>query len=347
MALALAGCSGNQAQVAFKMPPTPVEAVQVQSGKVTDRFESVGTIDAINQVTVVSEIDARVTELPFTEGAPIEKGGLIAQLDDSQLQAQLNRAQAIRDQKQASYDRIKSLADQGAVPPQEYDDASAALKVAEAELEMIKAQLAKTRIVAPFSGVTGARRVSPGAFLRAGTAITDLAQLDELKVTFTAPESYYSLLKKGAKVTVSTTAYPGYDLTGTIEVIEPVVDQATRSARIVAHVPNPEGKFRPGMSASVSAVLNQRENAMLIPNEAVFAEGNQTLVFVVKPDSTVTRTPVTLGSRQAETVEVTKGLDPGMTVVRAGHQKLYEGAKVMPIPQTAAAPTGAAPGGAQ
>jgi membrane fusion protein, multidrug efflux system len=330
--LAVAGCSKNQASGGFTPPPMPVEAAEVVSGSVVDRFEAVGTIDAINSITVASEIDALVRDLPFQEGAPIRKGDVIAQLDDSQLRAQLARAEAIRDQKKATYDRVKPLVEKGGATPQENDDAMAALKVAEADIAVIQAQLAKTRIVAPFSGLVGARRVSPGALVRAGTAITTLAQLDELKISFTAPERYYPLLKRGAKVAISTTAYPGYALDGKIEVIEPVVDQATRSARVIAHVDNPELKFRPGMSASVSAVLAERDSALMVPDEAVFGEGNQNLVFVIKADSTVVRTAVQLGTRQRETVEVVGGLEAGQKVVRAGHQKLFDGAKVMPIP---------------
>jgi membrane fusion protein (multidrug efflux system) len=115
-------------------------------------------------------------------------------------------------------------------------------------------------------------------------------------------------------------------------VIEPIIDQMTRSARVVARVQNVGRKFRPGMSANISAVLSERPNALTIPNEAVFGSGNQSFVFVVKPDSTVTRVPVTLGTRSTSTVEVLQGLEPGMMVVRAGHQKLFEGGKVFPAP---------------
>jgi membrane fusion protein, multidrug efflux system len=340
------GCAKNQART-YSPPPTPVEAVEVQSGVVTDRFDAVGTIDAINSITVVSEIDALVRDLPFQEGAPIRKGDLIAQLDDRQLQAQATRAQALRDQKQTNFTRISGLTASGAATQQQSDDATSELKVAEADLGVIQAQLARTRIVAPFSGVAGARRISPGALARAGTPITDLVQLDQLKVTFAVPERYYPLLKRGAKVKISTTAYSNYELDGTIEVIEPMVDQATRSTRVIAHVANPEAKFRPGMSANVSAVLSQRENALTIPDEAVFAEGNQSLVFVVKPDSTVKRIPVVLGTRQRRMVEVVSGLDAGMKVVRAGHQKLYDGAKVMPVAAVVGAIGDSSTGGAQ
>jgi membrane fusion protein, multidrug efflux system len=315
----------------FSMPPMPVETSVVSSEKVFDRFEAVGSIEAIEAVQVVSEIDARVVDMPFREGQPVAKGTLLVRLDDAQLKAEVDRTAALRDQNEGTYKRVKSVVDQGAGSPQDLDDAAAALKVSEANLALAKTRLSKAHILAPFSGVVGSKRVSPGAYLRAGDVITDLAQIAELKVTFSAPERYLSTLKPGAAVNVTTTAYGDYALEGHIDVVDPVLDPATRTARIIARVKNPGGKFRPGMSANVSAVLSERMNALTIPNEAVFAEGNQTLVYVVGADSTVSRTPVTLGTRLSDIVEVVDGLKAGDRVVRAGHQKLFEKAKVIPV----------------
>ena len=322
---------GGNAGGGFSRPPMPVETAPVVEQPVIDKFEAVGTIEAENAITVVSEIDAAVISLPFKEGDPISKGGLIAKLDDSQLKAEKQRAEALKDQAKASYDRVKSIVDQGAGAPQDLDDAAATLKVAEANLAYAKARLAKTIITAPFNGILGSRRVSPGAFIRGGQEITDLTQIEEIRVLFSVPERYLSKLKSNSEVTVSTTAYPGYELKGKINVIEPSLDPSTRSARVIAQVKNPGGRFRAGMSANISAVLAERQNALTIPNEAVFAEGDNFFVYVVKDDSTVTRTALTLGLRLPGTVEVLSGLKPGMQVVRAGHQKLFEGAKVMPI----------------
>jgi len=328
----IVGCSKKQGGSGFTPPPMPVEATPVLTSTIEDRFEAVGSIEAHDAVTIVSEIDAIVKELPFNEGTTIEKGALIAQLDDASLLAQLARASAIKDQRLAAFNRAKSLFDKGAITQQDFDDASASFKVAEAELAMINASLAKTKIVAPFTGEIGAKRVSRGAFLRAGMAIADLAQISELKITFAAPERYFPLLRKGNEVTISTTSYPDYYLNGKIEVIEPTIDPSTRAVRMIAHFDNPDLKFRPGMSANVSAVLARRDQALLIPDEAVFAEGTQSLVFTINPDSTVTRKKITVGSRQRKTVEVLQGLESGMTVVKTGHQKIYEGAKVIPLP---------------
>ncbi len=336
--LLLGGCGGNKGGGRFAMPPMPVEVAQVRVQSVADRYEAVGTIEAIESITVVSEIDAAVVSLPFQEGRFIRRGELIAQLDDSQLAAELQRAEALHDQSHTSYERIKAVVDQKAGTPQDLDDAAAALKVADANLALARARFAKTRIVAPFDGIIGARNVSVGTFLRAGQSITELANIDEIRVDFSAPERYLSQLNDGAEATVSTTAYPGYSLKGKIIAIEPVLDAGTRSARVVARVANPGRKFRPGMSADVSVVLSQRPKAVTIPNEAVFANGNESFVFVVKPDSTAARVPVQLGTRLADVVEVVRGLSAGEEVVRAGHQKLFEGARVFPVTSRPAGP---------
>jgi membrane fusion protein, multidrug efflux system len=337
-ALALGGCAkkGGDAGGAaggggFEMPPMPVETAVAASQTVSDRFEAVGSVEAGEAVTIVSEINGTVMRLPFREGESIAKGELIAQLDDEELLATANRAEAWRDQQKTSYDRIKSVVEQGAGSPQALDDAAAALKMAEADLALARTRYAKTRIVAPFSGTVGMRGVSPGAFVRGGDTITTLVQTKEVKVTFSAPERYVGQLQKGTAVHVSTIAYADESLVGRVDAVEASLDAATRSVRIQARVANPNDRLRPGMSADVTAVLRERANAVTIPDEAVFAEGEQFFVYAVKEDNTVTRTAVTLGTRMADAVEVLAGLEPGTRVVRAGHQKLFEGAKVMPV----------------
>jgi len=314
----------------------PVEVSPAVVQKVSDRFEAVGTIEALEAITVVGEIDAAIQALPFVEGGYIKRGGLVAQLDDTQLAAEVARASALRDQSRSTYARVKSIVDQGAGAPQDLDDAAAALKVAEANLDLARARFAKTRIIAPFDGIIGARRVSVGTFLRSGQAVTELANIDEIRVAFSAPERFLAHLAPGAAVSVSSPAFPGIDLRGRIAVIEPTIDLSTRSARIVARVPNTGRKFRPGMSANISAVLSERPNAITIRNEAVFGSGNQSFVFAVKPDSTVARVALTLGTRSSADVEVLEGLSAGAVVVTAGHQKLYDGAKVFPTMSQAA-----------
>jgi membrane fusion protein, multidrug efflux system len=321
----------NSAGGQFSMPPMPVEVAPVVKQGVSEKFEAVGTIEAIEEITVVSEINATVVDIPFTEGSQIGKGKIIAQLDDSQLAAEVARAEALYSQSLATYNRVKKVVEQNAGTQQDLDDALASLKVSEANLKLAQARLDKTKIVAPFNGIIGSRRVSVGSFLRTGDAITELANLNEIRINFSAPERYLSELKRGSEVIVYSPVYPGHEVKGRIIAIEPIIDSDTRTARIVARVQNPGQKFRPGMSANVSVVLTERPEALTIPTEAVFANGNQSLVYIVNADSTVAPAPVTLGTQLTNMVEVVGGLQEGMSVVTAGHQKLFPGAKVIPV----------------
>ena len=342
-ALVLSACQKKTGPGAggFAFPPMPVETATVTRQTVAERFETVGSLEAVESITLVAEIPGLLESLPFKEGDRVGKGALIAKLNDDQLAAERDRAAALRDQAKASYERVKQVVEAKAGSAQDLDDAAAALRVAEAELALAEAKLSKTRIRAPFSGIVGVRRQSPGAFINPGDPITVLARIEEMRIVFYSPERFLSRLKTGSSVTISTTAYQGYEVTGQIDAVDPVLDETTRSARVVGRVANPEGRLRPGMSASVAAVLSEREGALTIPSEAVFMDGNQAFVFVVKPDSTVARQALVLGTRLSNVVEVLEGLSENQITVTAGHQKLFEGAKVMPIPAGGAPAEGA------
>jgi membrane fusion protein, multidrug efflux system len=338
----LAGCAGGQGG-GFKMPPVPVEVSDVQTTPVTDRFHAVGTIEANETVKMVTEIAAVVRDLPFAEGQNVAEGAVIAHLEDSDLKAEASRAEALRDQAKTNHQRIHTLFEQRAASQQELDDAASALKVAEANDVLARTRAAKAVIHSPLSGVVGRRLVSPGQYLAVGQPITDVASIDVMKIAFASPEKYVAQLRRGAPVEIMTTAYPGRTFAGTISVVDPLIDPVTRTVQIVARIPNRGRLLRPGMSADVNASLGQRANALVVPDEAVFAEGDQSFVYVVKPDSTVMRQAVSIGMRDSTQAEITQGLKPGDRVVRAGYQKLYDTAKVMPLPsgQAAQSATGA------
>jgi len=313
------------------MPPMPAEVVSVKMRKMTDTFEAVGTIEAIEEITVVSEIDAVIKSLPFKEGSFIKQGNLIAQLDDAQLTAEFARTEALYEQSEANYNRIKILSEKDLSSTQELDDAFAALKVAEANLEFTKARLSKTKILVPFDGIIGTRKVNVGDFIRAGQEITQLANLNNLRVLFSVPERFLGELKTNSSIVIFSSVFPGYEVEGKIIAIEPILNSETRNVNVVGYLKNPGQKFRSGMSANIIVALSERPNALTIPNQAVFASGDQSFVYVVQKDSSVTQVPVTLGLQLADVVEVVNGLQNDMQVVQAGHQKLFPGAKIIPV----------------
>ena len=331
---ALSGCAGR-AGGGFQMPPVAVEVAEVRSESVSDRFRALGTIEAEETVKIVNEISAVVRELPFAEGRAVSRGDMIARLDDSELAAESARADALRDQARTNHQRVRQLFEQQAASQQELDDASSALKVAEANAVVARTRYDKAHIRSPLTGVAGRRLVSPGAYLPVGTEITEVASVGIVKVGFSAPERYLPQLRRRAVVTVTTSAYPGEVFNGDISVVDPILDAVSHTVQMVARIHNRGGKLRPGMSADVTAMLGERSHALTVPDEAVFGEGNQSFVYIVKPDSTVMRQAVVLGTRDSTRAEVTQGLKSGDRVVRAGHQKLFEGARVMPVPSAA------------
>ncbi len=344
-AVPLGGCGGRPGG-GFQMPPMPVEVADVRSEAFTDRFRGVGTIEAEETVRIVNEIAGVVRELPFAEGQPVAEGDLIARLDDSELSAESARDDALRDQASTNHQRVRQLLEQQAASQQEMDDMSSALKVAEANAVVARTRFEKARIRSPLTGVAGRRLVSPGAYLAVGTPITEVASVGMVKIAFSAPERYMSQLRRRAAVSVTSTAYPGEAFSGDISVVDPILDPISHTVQLVGRIRNRGGKLRPGMSADVTATLEERPQALTVPDEAVFGEGDQSFVYVVKPDSTVTRVAVLLGSRDSTRAEITQGLKTGDRVVRAGYQKLFEGARVMPVPSAEAQGSGGAAAGA-
>ena len=354
--ITLPSCASRKGPAGFQMPPMPVEVAEVRPQTVRDQFRALGSIESDEIVQVVSELNATGARISFPEGEPVAKGALLAQLDDREFRAEAMRAEAQRELAEANAQRAERLFEQQVISPQQRDDARTELKVAEANEALAKARLAKTSITAPFGGLVGRRHVSPGAYLKSGDAITELARVEEMKVTFAAPERHISEIQRGRQVDVTTPAYPGQVFEGLVSVVDPIVDPETRTVQLVARVPNPDRKLRPGMSANVSVTFAERTNALTVPDEAVFAEGSQSFVYVVNPDNTVARAAVELGTRDSASAEVVRGLAAGARVVRAGHQKLFPGAKVVPVQEQASIgadsaravtpdAVGAAPGG--
>ena len=343
---AAAACGKSQAGGAgFQMPPTAVESATVEQGALREELASLGTVEAFERVAVVSEIDALVESLPFVEGAFVGKGSVLAKLRDADLAAQVARAKALRDEARVAFERQSRLTDEELLSRQEKDSAAARLAVAESDLRVTEVQLAKARIVAPFAGLLSRRLVSPGAFLRAGDPIVELAAIDEVKVGFAVPERHLAAFQTGSAVELASVAYPGETFRGAILVVDPLLDPVTRSAQLVAKVENPGRKLRPGMSVEVRATLAERAAALTVPEESVFAEGDATYVFRIGDDSTVERRAVKLGARQGGRVEVVSGLVAGDSIVRTGHQKLFPGAKVAPTDAPPGAPEAAAEAG--
>ena len=337
--LASTGCAprAGGAGRGFQMPPAPVEVAAVEMTRVSESFRALGSLEAHQEAEIVAEVAGRVMSLPFPEGRSVDSGAVLARLDDGELRAQRDRASAALALARSEAKRVEDLFAHDVVSPRERDEARASLAAAEAEATLQQTRFERTVVRAPFRGVTGRRLVSAGGFVRVNDPIVHIARLDRLRARFSVPERFSSVLHPGAEATVAVTAWPGEDFPARVSVVEPSIDPQSRTFTAVAEVHNQGGRLRPGMSANVSVRWSERAGGLTVPDEAVIAEGDQAFVYKVGPDSTVARVPVTLGTRDSARVEVLSGLALGERVVRAGHQKLYPGAKVMPVNSVAAA----------
>lgn len=311
----------------------PVKVAAVRSDTVIDSLTAVGTLLANESVMIRPEIDGRIETIHFQEGQLVRKGDKLVSLDAAEVEAQLSSAIAAANLNRSRLKRSEELIEKKFISAQALDEARENLNQTNAREAEIRARLAKTLIRAPFEGVTGLRQVSPGAYAKAGQDIARLEGIGTLKLDFRVPEAYLRRIRTGQLLQVTVDAWPGEQFSGTIYAIEPAVDEASRTVLLRARLPNPGVRLKPGMFARVSLVLAQRENALLVPEQAIVPRGDGSYVFrVVEGKAQLTK--VETGLRRPGEVEITGGLEAGQTVVADGQLRLQDGAAVsLPAPK--------------
>ena len=306
---------------------TAVEVARVTVGTVIEDLRAVGTLRPNEAVTVVSEIAGRVERIAFREGQAVAAGDVLIELDASILRAELAKARSDLTLARANHERAVTLTSRGMSPQRTLDEARAALQAAEANIALAQARLQKATIRAPLSGVVGLRALSTGAYVTPGERIVELADVDPIKVDFRVPELALAALRRGQAIRVSVDALPGKVFEGEIDAIDPIVDVAGRAVRLRARIPNRSGALSPGLFARVQIVVQRRDNALLVPESAVFAQGGKRFVYRVV-DGRAALTAVELGQRQPGKVEIRGGLERDAVVITAGHQQVQDGAAV-------------------
>jgi len=304
-----------------------VEAARVKIDTVVEDIRAVGTLRPNEAVTVVSEIAGRVERIGFREGQAVAAGEVLIELDASILQAELAKARSDLTLARANHERAAALATRGMSTQRALDEARAAMQAAEAGQALAQARLQKATIKAPLSGIVGLRSVSVGAYVTPGERIVELADVDPVKVDFRVQELALSELRRGQPIRVTVDALPGKAFEGEIDAIDPIVDVAGRAIRLRARIPNQRRELSPGLFARVQIVVERRENSVLVPESAVFAEGSKRFVYRVI-DGRAVLTGVQLGQRRPGQVEIRKGLGRDDVVVTAGHQQIRDGSRV-------------------
>ncbi len=306
--------------------PTGVAATVLRPGSVAERIRTTGTLRADESVALTAEASGKITDIRFEEGARVQKGDLLVQINDAELRAERKRLQHQLQLASDRAERQKRLLDEGGVSQEEYDATANEVEVLRAELEGVQARLDKTQIRAPFSGVVGLRRVSEGAYVTPQAQITTLSRLDPLKVQFSVPEKYAARMRAGQSISFQVRGIERA-LSGEVYATDVAVEEGTRTLQLRARTDNPDGTLRPGMFADVQVTLGTIEDAITVHSFAVTPTLDGQRVFVVENGTAQPRN-ITLGIRTDSTVQVTDGLALGDTVITSGMQGLRAGQSV-------------------
>lgn len=305
----------------------PVKVAIVRESAVTDDVTAVGTLLADESVVIRPEIAGRIVKIHFNEGQPVAAGASLVSMDTSDLRAKLAANEADVTVNRQRFERARDMFGQNFMSQQAVDEANSNLSRAIALKQETLAQLAKAEIRAPFKGTLGLRKVSNGAYLRAGDDIVSLEDISALKLDFRIPEVFLSKITNDQDVNVRVDTFPKETFSGKIYAVEPAVDVQTRTAMLRARIPNPDNKLKPGMFSRVTLILEKRGTALVIPEQAIVPKGNATMVVKVV-DGKAEFVAVKLGRRRPGEVEIVEGLKVNDTVVTDGQIKLQPGAPV-------------------
>lgn len=320
----LAVCSSlNAAGPAGKggMPPPAVEVLQVKAGDIEDSITAIGSLRANEAVVLKPEVSGRVTRIGFTEGSAVKAGQVLVQLDDELVRADLAQARANLSLAQSEFKRASELVAGNLVSKTDFERKRTELDVAKAAVQRAEAQLAKTRIVAPFSGVSGLRQFSPGDMVQPGQSLVSVVSTQPMKVDVRVPETWVSRVRAGQPVTVTSEAVPGQLFKGQVMALEPQVEAGGRALAVRARVDNRQNLLRPGMSARVNFVTGKRSGAVLVPEQALVAQGKSFVIYRFA-NGMATSSPVKVGSRRPGWVEIVSGISVGDTIVVSGQNKI-------------------------
>ena len=307
--------------------PPAVEIGRVEVVRLADDAQAVGSLRSRQSVMLRPEVSGRVTQLNFRDGQKVRRGQMMVQLDDQLPLAQQQQALAELSIAEANHKRNQELVEQNFISRRSVDESSANLQVAQAKLALARATAARLRIVAPFDGVAGIRSVNIGDYLKDGADIVNIEDLDAIFVDFRLPERFQSKIRPGQRAVVDIDSLPGRRFAAQVQAIDPLVDANGRSIGVRGCIDNRQMQLRPGMFARITAVFGERENARVIPEEAIVPQGGRQFVIKLedgagKETRTARRVEVKVGMRRPGQVEITDGLQAGDVIVTAGQQRV-------------------------
>jgi membrane fusion protein (multidrug efflux system) len=320
----------------FQMPPTAVTTVVAKREIWPSTLSVIGTAAAIQGVTVSADLPGTVDKIHFESGQWVKEGDILVELDTRQEHAQVANLEAQRDLARINYDRAQELVKAGVISRSDYDNATAQQKATEAQVNDIRAAIARKTIRAPFSGVLGIRQISLGQYLAAGQSIVSLQALSPIYVNFGVPQQDTPKMMIGRELRVTSDNLPGVSFVGKITALDSVVNEQTRNIQIQATFSNPGGRLRPGMFVQVELPVGKSRDVVPLPASAINYAPYGDSVYIVTdmkdPKGNtyrgVRQQVVKIEGSKGDQVAVTSGLNPGDEVVSSGVFRLRNGAPI-------------------
>lgn len=296
--------------------PLKVEAIVIGSTSISNKIEVAGNILPFELTEIRPEIAGRVVQINFKEGSIANKNELLIKLFDGDLQAQLKKLLVQLQIAEKTEERQRELLKINGISQQDYDLSLLQVNNIKADIELIRVNITKTEIRAPYSGRIGLRNISLGAYITPSNIITTISQVDKKKITFSIPEKYSSLISQEMNIDFEI---EGSESTYTAKVIasESIIEAETRNLKILATIANADQKLVPGTFAKVNLILGKNDQAIVVPSQAIIPS-SRSKQLVVYRNGTPDFVNITTGTRGVETVEITSGVNVGDTIVTTG-----------------------------
>jgi membrane fusion protein, multidrug efflux system len=320
--LALMACNSKNADEKKDKPPVRVEVIIAEEENFPTSFEVNGTVLSEEMIELHPEISGRITFLNIPDGATITEGTILAKINDADLQAQLEQQKVQLDLASKTEQRLKKLLAINGIDQATYDAALSSVNSIEANIKVLNAQVDKTVIKAPFTGKLGLRQISLGAYVSPNTLIGTLQQTDKIKIDFTVPAAYENLVNIGNIVSIESTG-SAENQTAEITAVEPQINTISRNIKVRARLKS--GNIMPGSFVKVSLIENKK--GIIVPTNAIIPDALSNQLIVVKNGKGIF-TNVETGTRNADQVEITKGIAIGDSIVVSGVLFVRPNAKV-------------------
>jgi membrane fusion protein (multidrug efflux system) len=295
--------------------PVIVDVIVARTQTINNTVEANGSVVANEYVELHPEISGRIVYLDVPEGSHVEKGFVVARINDADLQATLEKSKVLLELNQKTEERDRQLVAIQGINQADYDIAVNNVKSTQADIDYTQAQIDKTIIRAPFSGTVGLRQVSTGAYVTSTNIIATIQQLDKIKVDFTLPEQFTNVIKKGSTVDIEMDATMQKRRKAVIVATEPQINQASRNLTVRAILD--EGKDHPGAYVKVFVNAGANTSAIMVPTNSIIPDDKNNQLIIVR-NGKAEFVNVQTGVREANNIEITKGVSPGDTVVVTG-----------------------------